>query len=85
VAFNEIWGIKEFVNLSVDGFEVKAKNKTRQQSRGGGTIIFGKKELVTKELNTPFLEGIIETTSLLITHYSRTKQHFCTWLHGSGP
>ena len=65
VAFNEVWGIKEFENLSVDGFEIKAK-KTRQQSRGGGTIIFGKKELETKELNTPFLEGIIETTGLLI-------------------
>ncbi len=63
VVFNEIWGIEEFENLSVDGFEVKAK-KRRQQSRGGGTILFGEK---TKELNTPFLEGIIKTTSLLIT------------------
>jgi hypothetical protein len=39
--------------------------------------------LVTKELNTPFLEGIIETTSLLIT-WGQNKI-FVTGLHGSEP
>ncbi len=32
VAFNEIWGIKEFVNLSVDGFEVKAKKNQKNKT-----------------------------------------------------
>ena len=65
VAFNEVWSIKEYENLIVDGFEVKAV-KLREATRGGGTIIFGKKDLITTVINSPFIEGCIETTGIKI-------------------
>lgn len=65
VAFNEVWSIKEYENLMVDGFEVKAV-KLREVTRGGGTIIFGKKDLITTTFNSPFIEGCIETTGIKI-------------------
>ena len=65
IAFNEVWAIKDFENLTVEGFEIKSI-KLRENSRGGGIIIFGKKELITKPLETPFHEGIIESTGIKI-------------------
>jgi len=55
VAFNEIWEIKDYENLRVDNFEVKAC-KTRNTQRGGGTIIFGRNKIKMKNLNSPFVE-----------------------------
>jgi len=63
LAFNEVWNIKDFENLVVENYEIKAK-KLRTNSRGGGSIIFGKKNLQCKEIETPFLEGCIETTGI---------------------
>ncbi len=34
VAFNEVWNIKEYENLKVEGFEIKTK-KLRDNRRGG--------------------------------------------------
>lgn len=65
VAFNEIWDVKEFENLKVDNFEVKTI-KTRQVSRGGGTIIFGRSNISMKALNSPFVEGTIESTGVRV-------------------
>ncbi len=65
IALNEVWGIKDFENLEVDDFEIKAIN-LRKNSRGGGTLIFGKTNLETLKLETPFIEGIIETTGIKI-------------------
>ena len=65
LAFNEVWSIKDFENLIVDGYEIKAV-KLRQQTRGGGTIIFGKKEIEMVEVKSPFIEGCLETTSIKI-------------------
>ncbi len=65
IGFTEIWRIQDFENLQVDGFEIKTV-KLRKVSRGGGTIIFGKTGLKTEELETPFVEGIIETTGIKI-------------------
>ncbi len=38
LAFNEVWNIKDFENLVVENYEIKAK-KLRTNSRGGGIII----------------------------------------------
>ena len=65
VAFNEIWEIKTFENLKVQNFEIKSV-KTRQLARGGGTIIFGRSNITMKQLNTPFIEGCVETTGIKI-------------------
>ena len=65
VAFNEIWGIKTFENISVPNFEIKTI-KLRQNSRGGGTIIFGRKDISCEILETPFLEHCLESTGIKI-------------------
>ena len=65
LAFNEVWNIKDFENVIMEGYEVKAV-KLRQLARGGGTIIFGRKELEMVEINSPFIEGCLESTSIKI-------------------
>ena len=57
VAFNEVWGIKSFENITVNNYEIKTV-KLRQNSRGGGTIIFGRKDFACKILETPFLRDV---------------------------
>ena len=65
LAFSEVWAVKEFENLQVPGYEIKSI-KLRQDTRGGGVIIFGKKELKTETIDTPFIEGIIESTGIRV-------------------
>ncbi len=65
LGFNEIWGIKEFENLKVTGFKV-ISCRQRRERRGGGSIIFGKENLNVKVLNTPFIEGVIESTGIRV-------------------
>ena len=65
VAFNEVWQIKNFENIVKEGFEVKTC-RLRENSRGGGTVIFTKIGLEVKPLVTPFIEGTIETTGIKI-------------------
>jgi len=65
LCFNEIWGIKDYENLKVDGFEIKSM-KTRENRRGGGTVIFGKTIIEVKKLNVPFVEGVLEATGISV-------------------
>jgi hypothetical protein len=65
LAFNEVWNIKDYEKLLVEGFEIKAV-KLRNESRGGGTVIFGRKELKTSTIESPFVEGCLETTCIKI-------------------
>jgi len=65
LTFNEVWGIKDFESLKVNEYEIKSI-KLRENSRGGGTVIFGRKNISAKVLSTPFLEGTIETTGLVV-------------------
>ena len=63
IAFNEVWSVKNYKNLIINGFEVKAV-ETRKLGRGGGVIIFGKKELKTEAVTVPFLEGVFESVAI---------------------
>lgn len=65
VAFNEIWGIKDFENLVVNNFEIKSK-KLRPTRRGGGSIIFGRNNIECLEIDTPFIEGCIESSGVKV-------------------
>ena len=65
LTFNEVWGIKDFESLKVNEYEIKSI-KLRENSRGGGTVIFGRKNISAKALSTPFVEGTIETTGLVV-------------------
>ncbi len=63
IAFNEVWDIKEYENLKVDNFEIKTQ-KLRTGRRGGGSLIFGRINLKCEILETPFVDGCIETTGI---------------------
>ena len=65
LAFNEIWAIKHFEQLKVDGYEIK-NVKTRQNGRGGGVIIFGKNTYVAHQVETPFIEGTFESVGIKV-------------------
>ncbi len=65
LGFSEIWQIKDYENLMVENFEIKTI-KQRENTRGGGSVIFGRINLVTKALETPFIEGTIETTGIKV-------------------
>jgi len=65
LGFNEIWGIKEFENLKVEGYEIKTIAQ-RQLGRGGGSMIYTRKEIDCTVLTTPFVEGVAETTGIKI-------------------
>ena len=65
LAFNEVWNVKHYENLKVVGFEIKGM-KLRQLGRGGGTLIFGRTSILTTTLETPFIEGCIETSGVKI-------------------
>jgi hypothetical protein len=69
VAFNEVWQIKEFENLILEGFKLRVV-KLRGAGRGGGTLIFVREGLDVKILDTPFLEGTLETTGISIGELS---------------
>jgi hypothetical protein len=40
--------------------------KLHENTRGGGTVAFGRKEINTKVLKTPFVEGIIKSTEIAL-------------------
>ncbi len=65
LAFNEIWAIKDFESLQIDEYEIKSV-KTRFNRRGGGVIIFGKKELRCEIITTPFIEGTFESIGIKV-------------------
>jgi len=65
LAFNEIWAIKNFENLIVEGYDLKCV-RTRENSRGGGVMIFGRDNIITQPINSPFIEGILETVGIKI-------------------
>ena len=69
LAFSEVWSVKDFENLLIPGYEIKS-SKLRQNTRGGGVIIFGKQEIKTENIDTPFLEGIIESTGIKVGNIS---------------
>jgi len=63
--FNEIWQIREFEILKIDGFNL-ANCYQRTESKGGGVIIFVRDTLKFTKLESPVVFGIIESTSILI-------------------
>ena len=85
LAFNEIWAVKDFESLKINGFEIKVI-KTWAARRGGGVAIFGRSNLKTEFLETTFIEGVFESVGIKIgsIHFvniyrppSGKKQTFC--------
>jgi len=61
--FNEIWNVKEFENVVINGFELKCKYQ-RETQRGGGVAIFIKTGLKSKIINGVITEGIMESVGI---------------------
>ncbi len=62
--FNEIWQIRDHEQLILENFNL-ANLAQREDRRGGGVLIFVRNTLKYEKLNTPFVSGTIETTSIL--------------------
>jgi len=61
--FNEIWQIRNFENLSLEGFKL-ATFKQRETQRGGGTAIYIRDNISFTVLESPFIDGTIETCAI---------------------
>ncbi len=63
--FNEIWQIRDFEKLKIPEYSL-ANIFQRENSKGGGTIIFIKNNLKYEQIESPKIEGTIETSSITI-------------------
>ncbi len=63
--FNEIWKINDYENLNLPEFKLVQVNQ-RVNSRGGGTAIFLRHDIKYEIIQSPFIEGVIETTACKI-------------------
>jgi len=85
ILLNEIWQIKDFENISIENFEI-ANIYQRENQRGGGVIIYIKKDIKYEKFDSPIEQGLIETTSIKVENNiftslyrppSGNKQLFC--------
>jgi len=65
--FNEIWQIRSFEHLKIPNFKL-ASIYQRENTRGGGVIVFIRETVNFKLIESPIVEGIIESTSILINN-----------------
>jgi len=65
ILFNEIWQIQSFEFIKIKNFKL-ANIYQRNTSRGGGVLIFIKENLSYKKIESPVVQGIIESTAILV-------------------
>ncbi len=65
ILLNEIWKINDYENLILNEFKL-AHIKQRSNSRGGGSAIFVRSSIKFEIINSPFIEGVLETTACKI-------------------
>jgi len=63
--FNEIWQIRDYENLVIEGF-VLANVYQRTETRGGGVMIFVRDNYKFSKFESPVVNGIIESSSIKI-------------------
>ncbi len=63
--FNEIWQIRDYENINIEGFKI-AKINQRENRKGGGVIIYIRESLKYTNIDSPFMEGVIETAATKI-------------------
>jgi len=63
--FNEIWQVRDFEILKIPEFNL-VHSYQRTNSKGGGAIVFVKSNLKAEKIDSPIIEGIIETASVKI-------------------
>ena len=65
--FNEIWQIRDFELVLIDGFKISCIYQRRDQ-RGGGVMIFIRETIKFESIESICEQGIIETTSIKINN-----------------
>ncbi len=65
--FNEIWQIRDFENVNIEGFKI-ANIYQRTTQRGGGVVIYISDKLKTEKIESPIINGVIETTAIKINN-----------------
>jgi len=63
--FNEIWQVRDFENINIDGFKI-ASIVQRENRKGGGAIIYVKSTLTFEKQDSIYIEGVIETAAIKI-------------------
>ncbi len=62
---NEIWQVRDHEKLVLSNFTL-ANLEQRTDRRGGGVLIFIRNTLKFEKIDSPFVSGVIETTSIKI-------------------
>ncbi len=62
---NEIWQIKDFENINLENYEL-ATIKQRTNQKGGGSLIYIKKNIKYKTIESPFEENLLETSAIIV-------------------
>jgi hypothetical protein len=63
IMFNEIWQIRNFENISLQGFKI-ANLYQRDAQRGGGVIIYIREEFEFEKIESHIIDGICELTAI---------------------
>jgi len=63
--FNEIWQVRDFENLNIPEFKL-ANIFQRTENRGGGVVIFVRDTLKYSKKDSPVLNGVLESTSIIL-------------------
>jgi hypothetical protein len=70
--FNEIWQIRDFENLVIEGF-VLANLYQRTENRGGGVVIYIRDTFKFSKYESPVVNGILESTSIILKNFVITS------------
>ncbi len=65
--FNEIWQVKDHEVLIIENFKL-ANLKQRDGRKGGGVIIFVRENIIAEKIDSPFINGVIETAAIKINN-----------------
>ncbi len=65
--FNEIWQVRDFEHIQIPEFTL-ANIKQRENTRGGGSLIFIRSNLIHEKFESPYIEGVIETSSIIVNN-----------------
>ena len=65
ICCQEVWGLRREDILEIDGFD-KPVTKVRVNKRGGGVAIYVRKGIIYNSVQTPFVEGEIESVGITL-------------------
>jgi len=67
IILNEIWQVRNFENISIENFKI-ANIYQRERQKGGGVLIYIRESLPFVKIESPILEGIIESVAISLNN-----------------